>query len=327
MSIYRYESVEGPSSALSIYPKEASAIYIVHYLGWLTQRACWRALRFDCQKFLSSPNCNFAPRLHSSLPLKNFRPAEASYTLFETYLYKTCRHTITSALCFFIFDTRSITVESPVHLSSKISANSMRSPPTTLATISVQQYDEEVQGSEGPQKGAEGEDSIQVGTGFRALAVAVAPYISDIESDASPVMNVAIGDEDAQTTVARARRSIADGFTFSCHNELVDVQAFIDPAIASCAVEKVIATRSKVQKCVRSLIFTCPGEPIVYYTSTDPAVFSCKIKQQMDFKGDIDAVSGDPPHSPELEASLSFGFEKVMANLGADGRVPTPSFV
>jgi hypothetical protein len=138
MSIYRYESVEGPSSALSIYPKEASAIYIVHYLGWLTQRACWRALRYDCQKFLSSPNCNFAPRLHSSLPLKNFRPAEASYTLFETYLYKTCRHTITSALCFFIFDTRSITVESPVHLSSQISANSMRSPPTTLATISVQ---------------------------------------------------------------------------------------------------------------------------------------------------------------------------------------------
>jgi hypothetical protein len=66
----------------------------------------------------------------------------------------------------------------------------------------VQQHDEEVQGSEGPQKGAEGEDSIQAGTGFRALAVAVAPYISDIESDTSPVMNVAIGDEDAQTTVA-----------------------------------------------------------------------------------------------------------------------------
>jgi hypothetical protein len=162
------------------------------------------------------------------------------------------------------------------------------------------------------------------------LAVAVAPYISDIESDASLVMNVAIGDEDAQTTVARARGSIADGFTFSCHNELVDVQAFIDPAIASCAVEKatqIIATRSKVQKCVMSLIFTCPGEPTVYHTSTDPAVFSCKIKQQTDFKGDIDAVSGDPPHSPELEASLSFGFEKVMANLGADGRVPTPNSV
>jgi hypothetical protein len=72
MSKYRYESVEGPNSALSICPEEASAIYIVHYLGWLAQRACWRALRYDSQKFLSSPNCNFAPRLNSSSPLKTF---------------------------------------------------------------------------------------------------------------------------------------------------------------------------------------------------------------------------------------------------------------
>jgi hypothetical protein len=166
----------------------------------------------------------------------------------------------------------------------------------------------------------------------QASSITVCPSIAGVdvaaaELDCSPAVDMPSDAGDAQTRAARARACITAGLNLGCHEELADAQTFIDPAIISCTVTKasqVIPTRSTVQPCVKALVFTCPDETVEDHASIDPAVISCEIKEKKDSEENVHVTSASPSHSPELEAALFVGSEKIMTTLGIGGRAPTP---